>query len=216
MAKPRLNLQGRTFNYLTVISDAGNTPSGKSQWLVECVCGTRKVLAAQSFYRATDHPVIKSCGCMKAQLIAEKARTHGMSHHPAFAVWNSMLSRCGCKTHRAWKNYGGRGITVCAKWRTFEGFWKDMQGGYEPGLTLDRVDNDQGYSKANCRWATPGQQSANKRCNRRIHTPWGYLTASEASRRSGIGLTTLLYRLDNQVPRERLFEAPNTGRKFST
>lgn len=216
MAKPRLNLQGRTFNYLTVISDAGNTPSGKSQWLVECVCGTRKVLAAQSFYRATDHPVIKSCGCMKAQLIAEKTRTHGMSKHPAFAVWLSMLARCQRKSHPAWKNYGGRGITTCSDWQTFEGFWTDMGSSYQPGLSLDRIDNSKGYFKANCRWTTMTRQACNRRGNRRIHTPWGYLTVSEASRKSGIGYSTLLYRLDQKVSRDRIFETPDMGRKFNT
>lgn len=215
MAKPRLQLQGKVFGYLTVVADAGNTAEGKSRWLVRCICGREKILPAAIFYRKGNHPVSKSCGCLRRRLISEATSTHGMSKHPAYAIWRSMIDRCRLPTHQAWKNYGARGIKVCDRWASsFEGFWEDMGSSYRSGLTLERVDNSKGYQPGNCIWATYSQQGSNRRTNRRIHTPWGYLTVSEAARKSGIGHTTLLYRINTQVPKEHLFDAPDTTRSF--
>lgn len=77
-----------------------------------------------------------------------------------------MLQRCGNPKMIHYRNYGGRGITVCAAWQDFTGFLRDV-GERPPGHTLDRIDNDLGYFKANCRWATPKQQAANRRTTHR-------------------------------------------------
>ena len=104
-----------------------------------------------------------SCGCSTAQFISKSRTTHGMSRHPVYAVWRSMIDRCKLPTHQAWANYGGRGIAVCGHWKKFENFWADMQAAYRAGLTLERVENDRGYSKANCIWATHAEQANNRR-----------------------------------------------------
>jgi hypothetical protein len=83
--------------------------------------------------------------------------THGMTDTPEWTAWNSMVQRCTCKTHAAWGDYGGRGITVCKRWLKFENFFKDM-GPRPAGTTLDRKNNARGYSPANCRWATWEEQ----------------------------------------------------------
>lgn len=94
---------------------------------------------------------------------------HGMATkgavHPMYQVWLQMKQRCTNQKNKQWRNYGGRGITLCEEWRTFSGFFADMGAGYAPGLSLDRVDNSAGYSKANCRWATAAQQTRNNRRN---------------------------------------------------
>lgn len=216
MAKPRLKLQGKVYGYLTVLKDAGNTKDGKSRWLVRCTCGREKIFPASYFHRGTKHPVCQSCGCMRGRLISKALTTHGMSTHPIFWIWRSMIDRCHLPTHRAWGNYGGRGIQVCARWRnSFENFFADMGLTYHSGLTLERVNNGLGYSPHNCVWASYLAQGQNRRDNRRIHTPWGYLTVAEASRKSGINCTTLLYRLDHRVPRARMFEKPNSRNRFT-
>src|SRR5574343_575843 len=85
------------------------------------------------------------------QTLSAKLTGHGMSKHPAYAVWRPMLARCGTPSHPAFKNYGARGITVCARWRkSFENFWEDMGPTYRRGLTLERTNNARGYSPANC------------------------------------------------------------------
>ena len=106
-----------------------------------------------------------SCGCMQVELVNAANRTHGMTRTPTYKSWRSMLERCENKNHRHFSNYGGRGIEVCEKWKSFDGFLSDM--GVRPdGMTLDRIDSNLGYSKENCRWATKTQQSRNKRSSR--------------------------------------------------
>jgi len=87
-----------------------------------------------------------------------------------------MIQRCTTPSHKQWGNYGGRGITVCPEWFDFSVFIKDM-GKRPPGLTLDRINNDAGYSKENCRWATPFQQVHNRR-KIRPHDQYGEKNAS--------------------------------------
>lgn len=89
---------------------------------------------------------------------------HGMDGTSTYNTWRSMLSRCRCKTNHAFKSYGGRGIGVCEEWVEFEAFLKDM-GTRPSGLTLERRDNNKGYCKDNCYWATRTEQSRNTRGN---------------------------------------------------
>ena len=91
-----------------------------------------------------------------------------------------------------------------------------MGGSYQQGLTLERLDNSKGYSKKNCVWATSQDQGNNRRVNTRIQTPWGEMTVAQASRRSGIGVTTLLYRISVGVPQSKMFAKPNTRNRFTT
>lgn len=93
------------------------------------------------------------------------ARRHGMSGTPIYNIWQLMHKRCNDPKCRAYHNYGGRGITVCKRWGLFENFFADM--GHRPeGRTLDRRNNNRGYSKSNCRWATAMEQSENSRQRR--------------------------------------------------
>ena len=214
MGKPK-DIIGKQFHYLTVIRRVENTPKGQSQWACRCICGTEKVLKYVDFARKS-HPT-KSCGCMKKELIGRKQRTHGMSHHPAFAVWHSMKQRCNDKNHHAYHNYGGRGIKVCERWQnSFENFWKDMGASYQPGLDLDRIDNNQGYSPQNCRWTTRRINCMNRRKSRFIKTPYGKMSVRDFSEMTGIGTSTIEYRLAHHWPTELLCAPPDYRNMYMT
>ena len=207
MSKPIIDLTGQQFHYLTVLSRAENTAQGKTQWLCRCTCGKEVVVPSKNL-RKKRYPT-KSCGCMMRTLISKANRKHGMAHHPAWGVWHSMKQRCTDPNHPAYRNYGGRGLTVCNRWlESFEAFWDDMGPTWKKGLDLDRIDNNLGYSPENCRWTSRRENCLNRRNTRFITTQWWILPLSVASELSGIGKTTLLYRLDHGWPIEFLFIPP--------
>jgi hypothetical protein len=116
-----------------------------------------------------------------------------------------MRGRCADPHNVAFHHYGGRGICVCERWHEFEAFRNDMLLNYEPGLVLDRIDNDGNYEPGNCRWATSKVSARNTRRNRFIDTAWGKITVAEAAERAGMPYGRLLARLWRGWPGDRLF-----------
>ena len=196
------DLTGKRFGRLTVIEFAGS--DGDSWWTVRCDCGAEKSVRGRSLTK-TARPV-RSCGCLRDGV---QNRTHGKSDLPIYAVWRSMVDRCRLPTHRAYPRYGGRGITVCSEWADFEVFYRDMIDTYRPGLTLERRDNNQGYDPQNCVWATYQAQARNRRGNLMVETPVGPMLLCDAATISGIGVTTLSYRVQRGWPAERMFDRPD-------
>lgn len=90
-------------------------------------------------------------------------KTHQMSDTRIYRIWKGMFTRCYNTKYRLFKDYGGRGILVCDRWHSFENFRDDMLSTYADGLSIERIDNNKGYSKSNCKWATTKEQNKNKR-----------------------------------------------------
>ena len=127
--------------------------------------------------------------------------THGMARRenpdPMYVVWCGIVQRCENPAHAAYPRYGGRGITICTRWRRdFMAFYEDMGPRPTPGYSVDRIDNDGPYSPENCRWATAKEQNRNCRTNRMLTFQGETLCLAEWSERTGIKQTTLLQRLD--------------------
>lgn len=201
------DLTGQVFGMLTALRPTRST-KGSWHWQYQCRCGRLVEKLGADVTKDSRLGRVQNCGCMTAQLIGEKNRRHGLSRHPLYIVWRNMLYRCYKPWHEAYKNYGGRGITVSEPWHTFETFYADMAGAYKPGLTLERKDNNAGYSKENCCWATYAQQAQNTRATLRV------VNIPELSERTGIGRTTLYYRLKHGWSLERLGDPP--GSRYMT
>ena len=127
--------------------------------LYKCYCG--KEFAAQSDNIKSGHT--KSCGCYSKEMALKANTTHGCTRHPLYSTWNGIVSRTTNPNSTGFKEYGGRGISICERWRDIKNFIDDMYPTYKEGLTLDRIDANGNYEPSNCRWTTKTVQSRNTR-----------------------------------------------------
>lgn len=188
----RKDLTGRVFGMLTVVGYVGQDRQKMSLWLCQCACGASTVVRGPSLLRKTDPT--KSCGCLSRAA----AKTHGATKTPEYGVWRNMYQRCTNPNNPQYRNYGGRGIRVCARWReSFDNFLADMGARPSPQHSIDRIDTNGNYTPENCRWATPVQQSNNKNDNRLITYQGQTHTLAEWSRLIGMSKKGLSWRLNN-------------------
>lgn len=183
------DLSGVRFGLLTAIRPASKDKKGRIKWQCICDCGAVVQVQAASL-RRTDRPT-RSCGCLHAVL---QPRTHGRSKFPEYQVWRNMHARCTNPAHPQFHHYGGRGISVCSEWASFENFWNDMGRGYTSGLYLDRIDVNGNYCPENCRWVTPRVSSENRRNAILIELDGRIVNLSVVARERGVCYTTLFLR----------------------
>lgn len=184
-------------------------PSGATIHFRWCRCDCGKEQWVSEYKLRTGHS--RSCGCLQAEVTTERSLTHGRSRRGAIArvyrIWRNMLTRCTNPNGKDYASYGGRGITVCKRWESFENFLEDM--GEPPShLTLDRLDNNAGYSKENCAWRTPVDQARNRRNT--IKLTFGGLTLSlkEWAERLNVDYTVLRARFYAKWTVEEILAVP--------
>jgi hypothetical protein len=206
----RANISGQKFNRLTVLSFSHVDEWGNAVWNCKCDCGNLTQVGKWRLSKG----YTKSCGCLIEENRAKALTTHGHTKKTTglsreYKAWMHMKQRCSPKTLDKRKDYFERGIAVSERWlHSFENFFVDM-GKCPPGMTLDRIDNDKGYSKENCRWASNVTQCNNQRSN----VWWEYggqrLTIIQWARELGVKPTLLRGRRALGWPVDKILSTPD-------
>jgi len=164
----RNNLLGMRFGKL-VVESFDRVYNHSVMWRCRCDCGNEVVVYGKYLTNGDT----KSCGCLMSEVLKERNIKHGLAHQSRlYTIWKGMRERCNNKNNSEYESYGGRGITVCQEWDDYERFFQwAMENGFDESLparlcSIDRINNDEGYSPDNCRWVSMSQQARNTRRNR--------------------------------------------------
>ena len=205
VSRKRLNLTGEDFGRLKVIQEAPRRGYNR-HWTCLCKCGNTCEVAAHCLRSGRT----QSCGCLSAELAAARWRTHGETGSPEHKVWMSMINRCHNKKDLShYPCHGGRGITVCDRWRhSFEAFLEDVGPHPSDEHSIERIDNDGHYEPGNVRWATTTEQCSNRRSNVWLEHDGLKLTVSQWEDRLGFPRNSIGNRIRRGWPADQALTTP--------
>lgn len=204
------DLTNQRFGRLVAIKPVEAISKSKFKWLCRCDCGNTAIVL--NYNLMNGHTL--SCGCLQKAKSKECATIHGLSKTRLHRTWAHMKERCMNPNVRNYDGYGGRGITICDEWLSFEPFarWA-LENGYSDDLTIERIDNNEGYSPDNCRWATPFEQASNKRSNHTFTIDGITDTMTNWARKFNIKPTTVFDRLHKGWSEYEALTVPVGGRR---
>lgn len=189
-------MAGQKFGKWLVV---GYSVKSRKKWRCVCDCGTERDVSGSSLRNGSS----QSCGCVP------RSKKHGQCDSSLYKIWGSMIQRCVNPNSGGYENYGGRGIGVCERWRkSFVAFKEDMGDRPTDQHSLDRIDNNAGYCKENCRWSTKSEQARNTRQNRNFSIDGETLTLAEWCERHSIKRATVVDRLRRGWGIERALVTP--------
>lgn len=212
----RINMTGERFGTQVVLAAAGVDLHRQALWLVRCDCGTERKVQGGKLRRGES----TSCGCGKPAKCAAANIKHGAASRgrltPEYRTWSNMIFRCENPAGKSYRDYGGRGIRVCERWRNdFAVFLADM--GLKPSAKheVDRINNDGDYEPNNCRWATRRQNARNKRSNVLLEAQGRRMLLVDWARELGVCESTISQRLLHGWSVERAVTTPPRRRGHS-
>lgn len=186
------DITGQRFGKLTCVRKHSKDNDCRWLWLFKCDCGGEVIRSSLSVTRTVNKGSSPSCGC------EHPLKTHGLSNaYPKlYDVWKAMRQRCRNPGNKDFKNYGGRGISICAEWDDFAKFHRWAVGsGYCEGVTIERVDVNGNYCPDNCTWIPNERQALNTRRIRTFEYKGEHLTARQLAEIAGVGVLTMKARL---------------------
>ena len=207
-----IDIEGEKFGMLSVTEYHGRNKQRESLWKCLCDCGNITI--------TTGHRIrygkVKSCGCISHEITAAANTKHGMARngkrHPIYDIWTNMKDRCYNPNFKQFKDYGGRGITVCEEWQEFIPFMEwATKNGYKRELQIDRIDNSKGYSPSNCRFATRSQNQRNMRRNRHVTINGITKLMIEWCEITGLHFRTISLRIEKGWPDAMLLLPPKNA-----
>lgn len=207
----RKDIAGERFGMLLVLSYAFTNKNRKAVWLCQCDCGNKAHVAGSKLRQGST----QSCGCLKKRALQKMAFRHGQHKTRLYEIWSGMKKRCYNKNAVQYKDWGGRGIKVCKKWHAFKAFYEWAKAnGYKDGLTIERINNDRGYSPNNCTFIPKAKQSRNRRNSIFLTHNGTTRTIAGWSRHLNIHRETIKRRINLNWPIEKILTtAPKTQPK---
>lgn len=199
------DVTGMRFGRLVALRRTENSPSGSTMWACVCDCDVTREAAVSLSGMVSGRA--KSCGCLRRETSRASRLSHGKSNTRAYHSWSGAKDRCYNRLSAKWKDYGGRGITMCDGWRLNSSAFFAAMGDPPVGTTLDRIDVNGHYScgkcddcaarglAANCRWATPKEQARNTRFNVVVNAHGSSATIAEWSERTGVDYSAIRERV---------------------